>query len=120
MMDQTIARVPSEAPFAEGVDCLAQGPNSALISTRVCPGADQPLGLSWEVFAEGEREPVRYGLCLARPQENFRVRVPVLGLESGRSYRFQFRLDAQVSEQGRFHTIGVRDELRAHPGPLAA
>lgn len=119
MTDQTRKPASANAPFSEGVECLAQGPTSALIATRVCTGGHKPVGLRWEVFSEGDSEPVRYGLCLAQPVDDFRVRVPVMGLKVGCRYQFWFQLGSETSERGAFHTTLSRYEA-LQTGSLAA
>ncbi len=119
MTDQLTRPASADAAIFEGVDCLAQGPTSALIATRVHSAAEEPLCVRWEVFAEGEREPVRYGLCLARPADEFRVRVPVMGLKVGQPYQFQFQLGSAVSEPGSFRTTQSHFEAM-QSGSLAA
>lgn len=119
MTDQLTGLASADAAVFEGVDCLAQGPTSALIATRVRSTADEPLCLRWEVIAEGEREPVRYGLCLARPADEFRVRVPVMGLKVGQRYQFQFQLGTALSALGSFQTTHSHFEA-VQSGSLAA
>ncbi len=104
------------AGFPDGVGCEAVGPHAALITTRVRAANERICGLLWEVHAEGEREPLRYGLCLARAEDNFRVRVQVTGLVPGHRYHFQFTLDGEVSPVGSLRTperVEVRSQHRA-------
>ena len=83
------------------------GKAAALICARFAADRQQPFGLRWEVYVAGEREPLRYGLCLTRPEDGFELRVPVQGLAVGVDYRFQLLLDEAVVGSGHFRTAAT-------------
>ncbi len=93
----------SASRFVE-VFCELSCAQGALICARVSGATDASCGLGWEVYGDDPREPLRYGLCLAREEEGYAVQVPVTGLQPGRRYRFQFVLDGRASPLGEFRT----------------
>lgn len=64
------------------------------------PASAEPGALIWAVYAVGETEPFRYGLCLVTQANGFAVQVRVSGLQAGRCYRYELSQDGRIVAAG--------------------
>jgi phosphodiesterase/alkaline phosphatase D-like protein len=76
----------------------------AVISAHLEAVPTKPQSLVWEVFEADSHEPVRFGLCLAKPEGCADVRVAVVGLQAGKRYRFRFDAGGDNAPFGEFQT----------------
>jgi alkaline phosphatase D len=110
-------------PFALGVASGMPRPDGAVLWTRLAPrpledggGVDPtPVRVRWEVLDEEGARVLVAGTAVAEPDWGHSVRVELVGLQPGRSYRYRFASGAATSAIGRFRTApapGTGDRLR--------
>lgn len=110
-MDQLRASANSPAVLQLSVPYVSH--DAALIVARFDEGELAGRSLIWEVFEQDAVDPVRYGLCLVKADDEPEVRIPVMGLTPGHAYRYRFLDGANSSPEGRFMTAAEQREHRA-------
>ncbi len=110
-MDQL--RTSANAPAALQLSVPYVSQDAALIVARFDEGALAGRSLIWEVFERDAVDPVRYGLCLIKADDEPEVRIPVMGLTPGHAYRYRFLDGSNSSPEGRFMTAAAQRANRA-------
>ena len=85
---------------------LGVSTSAASLQLKVSQQLQAARSVNWEVFADGELEPLRFGLCLL-DAKNGTARVNVTGLRPHTKYHCRFVCNGQAAVTAAFETSAL-------------
>jgi len=109
------ARPLSQAAFQHGVASGDPLSDRVILWTRVTPKGNAPLMVQWQVALDAAfKRIIRRGAAIARAEQDYTVKVDVLGLPAGARLYYRFMAYGQYSVTGKTRTLptGALNEVQ--------